>query len=240
MDGPRGTPDGGNIDPCLPDLSRLRQGTRLARPSPSPARRGKKLSDRRTRLEFPRRLGNQAMKFCSACGAPVTRKIPAGDSLPRHVCDACGTIHYSNPKIVVGALAEWEDKILMCRRAIEPRQGFWTLPAGFMENGETTAQGAIRETLEEAQARVELGPMFSLINVPHISQVHIVYRARLLDLAFAPGEESLEVVLMDEAQIPWEEIAFRTIALTLRRYFEDRRRGSFTFHTADIAPPAGG
>lgn len=179
------------------------------------------------------------MKYCSACGAPVALKIPAGDSLPRHVCDVCGTIHYSNPKIVVGALAEWEDKILMCRRAIEPRHGYWTLPAGFMENGETTAQGAIRETLEEAQARVELGPMFSLINVPHISQVHIVYRARLLDLGFAPGAESLEVTLMDEARIPWNAIAFRTIALTLRHYFDDRRRGAFGFHTADIAlPPA--
>jgi ADP-ribose pyrophosphatase YjhB (NUDIX family) len=181
-----------------------------------------------------------AMKFCSACGATLAFKIPAGDSLPRHVCEACGTIHYSNPKIVVGALAEWENKILMCRRAIEPRQGYWTLPAGFMENGETTAQGAIRETLEEANARVELGPMFSLINVPHISQVHIVYRARLLDMAFAPGDESLEVVLMEEAEIPWDYIAFRTIALTLRRYFEDRRRGAFGFHTADIEPPPGG
>jgi ADP-ribose pyrophosphatase YjhB (NUDIX family) len=178
------------------------------------------------------------MKYCSACGAALVFKIPAGDSLPRHVCETCGTIHYSNPKIVVGALAEWEDKILMCRRAIEPRQGYWTLPAGFMENHETTAQGAIRETLEEAKARVELGPMFSLINVPHISQVHIVYRARLLDLDFGPGEESMEVVLLEEGQIPWDEIAFRTIALTLRRYFDDRRRGVFGFHTADIeAPP---
>jgi ADP-ribose pyrophosphatase YjhB (NUDIX family) len=179
------------------------------------------------------------MKYCSACGAPVALTIPAGDTFPRHVCEACGTIHYLNPKIVVGALAEWGDKILMCRRAIEPRLGFWTLPAGFMENGETTAQGAIRETLEEAHARVELGAMFSLINVPHISQVHIVYRARLLDLDFGPGEESLEVVLMDEARIPWDDIAFRTIALTLRRYFEDRRRGIFGFHTADIEPPRG-
>lgn len=177
------------------------------------------------------------MKYCSACSAALVFKIPAGDSLPRHVCETCGTIHYSNPKIVVGALAEWEGKILMCRRAIEPRQGYWTLPAGFMENHETTAQGAIRETLEEAKARVELGPMFSLINVPHISQVHIVYRARLLDLDFGPGEESMEVVLMEEGQIPWDEIAFRTIALTLRRYFDDRRRGVFGFHTADIEAP---
>jgi len=163
------------------------------------------------------------MKYCSVCGATVVMKIPPGDLMLRHVCEACGTVHYLNPKIVVGALAEWEGKILMCRRAIEPRMGYWTLPAGFMENHETTGEGAIRETLEEARARVELGPMFSLVNVPHISQVHIVYRARLLDLDFAPGDESLEVVLMEEAQIPWDQIAFRTIALTLRRYFEDRR-----------------
>jgi len=175
------------------------------------------------------------MKYCSACGSSVAVKIPAGDTHPRHVCEACGTIHYINPKIVVGALAEWEGKVLMCRRAIEPRLGFWTLPAGFMENHETTAQGAIRETLEEARAQVELGPIFSLINVPHISQVHIVYRARLLDLDFGPGEESLEVTLMEETQIPWNEIAFRSIALTLQRYFEDRRRGVFGFHTADLA-----
>lgn len=177
------------------------------------------------------------MKFCSACGAAVVVKVPPGDSLPRHVCEVCGTIHYRNPKIVVGALAEWEGRILMCRRAIEPRHGYWTLPAGFMEEGETTAQGALRETLEEANARVDIGPMFTLINVPHISQVHIVYRGRLLDLGFGPGEESLEVVLMEESEIPWEDIAFRTIAYTLQRYFEDRRRGAFGFHTTDIEPP---
>lgn len=197
----------------------------------------KSAAPRSSQLEFAGYLGPNIMKYCSACGAPVTFKTPPGDSLPRHVCDACGTIHYSNPKIVVGALAEWGDRILMCRRAIEPRHGYWTLPGGFMENGETTAQSAVRETLEEARARVELGPMFSLINVPYISQVHIVYRARLLDLDFGPGEESLEVVLMDESQIPWDAIAFRTIALSLRRYFEDRRRGAFGFHTADLAPP---
>ncbi|PKO57832.1 MAG: NUDIX hydrolase, partial [Betaproteobacteria bacterium HGW-Betaproteobacteria-19] len=131
------------------------------------------------------------MKFCSSCGAAVDLRIPPGDALPRHVCGNCGTIHYQNPKLVVGALPEWGDRILLCRRAIEPCYGKWTLPAGFMENNETTAQGAVRETLEEACARIELGEMFTLIDVPHISQVHIVYRARLLDLDFRPGEESL-------------------------------------------------
>lgn len=153
-----------------------------------------------------------------------------------------------NPKLVVGAIPEWDDRILLCRRAIEPRHGLWTLPAGFMENAETTAAAAARETLEEACARITVGEMFTLINVPHISQVHIVYRARLLDLDFAPGEESLEVALFSEQDIPWDRIAFRTIALTLRHYFEDRRAGRFGFHTCDLelptplpasAPPAG-
>jgi len=175
------------------------------------------------------------MKFCSHCGATVVLRIPPGDSLPRHVCASCGSIHYLNPKLVVGAIPEWEDRILLCRRAIEPRLGHWTLPAGFMENAETTAQAAARETLEEACARIEVGDIFTLINVPHISQVHIVYRARLLDLDFCPGQESLEVALFAEPEIPWQDIAFRTISLTLRHYFDDRRAGTFRFHLGDIA-----
>lgn len=174
------------------------------------------------------------MKFCSNCGSAVALKIPAGDTLPRHVCDACGTIHYQNPKMIVGCIAEWEHRILLCRRAIEPRAGLWTLPAGFMENAETTAEAAARETLEEACARVEIGPIFSFINVPHINQVHILYRARLLDLDFAPGHESLEVQLFEEAAIPWQEIAFRTIGMTLQHYFEDRKAGRFGFHARDL------
>lgn len=177
------------------------------------------------------------MKYCSDCGASVTLRIPPGDTLPRHVCPSCGTIHYQNPKIVVGAIPEWGERILLCRRAIEPRHGFWTLPAGFMENAESTAEAAARETLEEACARIEVGDLFTLISVPHINQVHIVYRARLLDLEFGPGEESLEVALFEEKDIPWDDIAFRTIALTLRHYFEDRRRGSFGTHNASITLP---
>ncbi len=177
------------------------------------------------------------MKFCSACGAPVALKVPPGDSLPRHVCDACGTIHYSNPKMVIGSIPEWEDRILLCRRAIEPRYGLWTLPAGFMENGETVADAARRETLEEAKARIELADMFSVLSVPYINQVHIFYRARLLDLDFGPGEESLDVALFYENEIPWKELAFRTVATTLRHYFEDRRNGGFRLHAGDIPPP---
>jgi len=174
------------------------------------------------------------MKYCSHCGAPVVLKVPAGDNRPRYVCERCGSIHYSNPRMVVGCLPEWEDKILLCRRAIEPKYGLWTLPAGFMENGETTAEGAVRETLEEAGARVEVTGLYSMINVPDINQVYLVFRARLLDLDFQPGEESLEVALFEEAAIPWQEMAFRTIHQVLEHYFEDRRRGLFGFHEGSL------
>jgi len=174
------------------------------------------------------------IKFCNSCGAEVAHRIPEGDSLLRAVCDACGTIHYQNPKLVVGTVPEHAGKLLLCRRAIEPRYGYWTLPAGFMENGETAAAAAARETLEEAGARVELGEPFSLISVPYVNQVHLFYRARLLDLDFKAGEESLEVALYDEAAIPWKEIAFRTVAATLRHWFADRGRGAFGFHAEDI------
>ncbi len=170
------------------------------------------------------------MNYCSHCGAPVSRRIPAGDNRQRYVCDACGAIHYQNPRMVVGCLPVWEDKVLLCRRAIEPRHGLWTLPAGFMENGETTAEGALRETLEEAGARVEIDALYTLINVPDIDQVSLLFRARLLDLDFVPGEESLEVALFTEAEIPWNRIAFRTVLRTLEHYFEDRRTGQFPLH----------
>ena len=174
------------------------------------------------------------MKFCSDCGAAVSLKIPAGDSLPRYVCDACATIHYQNPKMIVGCIAEWENRILLCRRAIEPRLGLWTVPAGFMENGETTAQGAARETLEEANARVEVGPLYAMYNIPHINQVYILFRARLLDLDFSAGAESLEVKLFDEADIPWEQIAFATVRNTLTHYYTDRKAGEYRFHLGTI------
>jgi ADP-ribose pyrophosphatase YjhB (NUDIX family) len=174
------------------------------------------------------------MKFCSNCAAPVARRVPPGDSLPRWVCDQCGVIHYQNPVMVVGTIPEHGGRILLCRRAIEPRYGYWTLPAGFMENDETTAQAALRETLEEAGARIELAEAFSMLSVPYVNQVHLFYRARLLDLDFSPGEESLEVALHDEAAIPWQEIAFRTVATTLKHWFADRTRGTFAFHAGDI------
>ncbi len=174
------------------------------------------------------------MNYCSHCGHSLSLRIPAGDTLPRHVCDHCGSIHYQNPKMVVGCLPEWEDRILLCRRAIEPRYGKWTLPAGFMENGETTAEGAAREALEEANARLEVLDLYSLFNLPDINQVYLMYRARLLDLDYGPGEESLEVALFREDEIPWAQLAFPTIERTLRHFFTDRRTGDFALHTADI------
>jgi ADP-ribose pyrophosphatase YjhB (NUDIX family) len=176
------------------------------------------------------------MKFCSNCAAPVVQRIPPGDSLPRYVCDQCGEIHYQNPRVVVGTIPEWEGRLLLCRRAIEPRYGYWTLPAGFMENGETVAEGAARETLEEAGARIALGEPFSMISVPRVNQVHVFFRARILDLEFRPGAETLEVGLFDEAGIPWKDIAFRTVSLTIERWFADCSRGAFGFHAAEIPP----
>lgn len=178
-----------------------------------------------------------AINYCCTCAAPISLRVPPGDSLPRHVCDACGAIHYRNPRMVVGSLPVYEDRILLCRRAIEPRRGCWTLPAGFMENQETIAEAATRETREEACARIELDDLYTMISVPHINQVHVIYRARLLNAEFAPGEESLEVALFDEASIPWDDIAFRTIAMTLRHFFADRAAGRFGFHVEAIAPP---
>ena len=179
------------------------------------------------------------MNYCSQCGEKVTVKVPTGDNMPRHVCDACGIIHYQNPKIVVGCIPAWEDRILLCKRAIEPSYGLWTLPAGFMENGETVQQGAARETLEEANARVEIGALYALFNLPHINQVYMLFRSRLLDLDFGPGAESLETELLDQSQIPWDEIAFPVIHESLLLYFQDRHNGEFPLRTGDIQLLAG-
>jgi ADP-ribose pyrophosphatase YjhB (NUDIX family) len=174
------------------------------------------------------------MKFCSVCGQAVSLSIPPGDNRERFVCASCGTVHYQNPRNVVGTVPVWDDKVLLCRRAIEPRYGYWTLPAGFMEMGETTSEAAARETLEEAGARVEVQNLYSLLNVPHVHQVHLFYLARLLDLDIEAGEESLEVRLFEEHEIPWSDIAFPTVAQTLRFFFTDRASGNYGLHTGDI------
>jgi ADP-ribose pyrophosphatase YjhB (NUDIX family) len=178
------------------------------------------------------------INFCSSCGAAVELRLPDDDNRLRHICTACGTIHYQNPKMVIGSIPEWQDKILLCRRAIEPRHGLWTLPGGFMENDETTTEAAIRETLEEANARIAIGDLYSMYSLPYINQVHLLFRARLLDTDFAPGQESLEVRLFAEAEIPWDEIAFRPVKFSLEHYFADRRGGCFGFHMGKIAAPA--
>ncbi len=177
------------------------------------------------------------MNYCTQCGTHVELRIPEGDSHLRHVCPQCGEIHYQNPKVIVGCIAEWEQRILLCRRAIEPCYGLWTLPAGFMENGESTTQAALRETYEEACARVSIERLFALINIPHISQVHLFYRARLLDTNFGAGEESLETQLFSEDEIPWHELAFSSVDQCLKAYFGDRRTGRFEFHETTLAPP---
>ncbi|MDR2188643.1 MAG: NUDIX hydrolase [Azonexus sp.] len=175
------------------------------------------------------------MNYCPRCGASVSFLIPAGDNLPRHVCPACAYIQYQNPRLVVGCVVEHEGRILLCQRAIEPRKGFWTLPAGFMENGESTAAAAIRETLEEAGARIVIDAPFALVSVTPINQVHLFYRGRLAAPDYAAGEESLAVALFAPADIPWSEISFRSVGLCLERYLADRQQGHYAFHEAELA-----
>jgi ADP-ribose pyrophosphatase YjhB (NUDIX family) len=169
-------------------------------------------------------------------------KIPADDSRERHVCESCGVVHYLNPRNVVGSIPVFEGQILLCRRAIAPRHGYWTLPAGFMELGESTSAGAARETQEEAGAIVDIGPLYSLLNVPHAEQVHLFYLANMTSTEFHAGEESLEVALFHERDIPWSEIAFPTVKQTLEWYFADRATGifdnanEFSVRSRDILP----
>jgi len=175
-----------------------------------------------------------AVNYCSACGEKVSLLIPEGDNRHRFVCGVCQTIHYENPKIVTGCIAEWQDQILLCKRAIEPRHGLWTLPAGFMENSETNMQGAARETAEEANAQVENMQLFCVFSIAHISQVYTMYRGDLVAGEASPGIESLEVALLKESEIPWQDIAFQVVNETLKRYYQDKKQGSFKTHYGDI------
>ena len=176
-----------------------------------------------------------SIKHCKQCGTVVVYRLPDdGDTKERAVCASCNTVHYENPLNVVGTVPHWGDKVLLCKRNIEPRWGKWTLPAGFMELGETTAAGAARETDEEAGAQFEMQELLTLINVPRVGQVHLFYRARLLSDSFNPGSETIEARLFAEDEIPWDEIAFRTVKETLERYFSDRRAGHYTIHQVDI------
>ena len=177
----------------------------------------------------------RSIRHCRSCGAPVEYRLPADDNRERATCTACATIHYENPLIVVGTLPVWGEQVLLCRRNIEPRRGYWTLPAGFLETGETTADGALRETIEEAGAQVEMLPLFSMLNVVRVAQVHLFYRALLLGPDFDPGPETIEARLFDERDLPWDALAFRTVRKTLECFYADRRRGEFGLHCADIA-----
>lgn len=179
------------------------------------------------------------MNFCSACGQPVSRRIPANDDRQRYVCDHCQTIHYQNPRVIVGCVPVMDDRILMCRRDIEPRRGYWTLPAGFLENGETSSQGAQRETLEEACAQVDGLTLYTLFDLPHISQVYMFYRAALQPGGFAAGHESMEVGLFAQGDIPWDAIAFPVVTRTLQHFFVDRVQGRFPVRCEVIVRPAG-
>jgi ADP-ribose pyrophosphatase YjhB (NUDIX family) len=174
------------------------------------------------------------IQHCRVCGRPASYSIPADDNRERAVCTVCGEIHYENPINVVGTVPVWDRQVLLCRRNIEPRRGLWTLPAGFLELGETTEEGARRETDEEAGARIEMLGLFTLLNVVAVGQVHLFYRARLLDTRFDPGPETIEAQLFDEHEVPWDELAFRTVRETLRHFFVDRARGLFELHVDDI------
>ncbi len=176
------------------------------------------------------------MKFCSACAAPVRTEIPAGDNRPRFVCTHCNQIHYQNPKIVAGCIAVWEDRVLLCRRAINPRYGLWTLPAGFMENGESVAEAAARETVEEAGAHIEAPELYGIYSIPHVNQVYMMFRAQLCSPLFAPGSESLEARLYTQAAIPWDMLAFRVVHLSLQRFLDDWPRQQFPPHHEVIRP----
>jgi len=178
------------------------------------------------------------INYCPLCSGPIRQAVPEGDDRARHVCEACGTIHYQNPKVIAGCIPVHGNQVLLCKRAIEPRLGYWTLPAGFMELGETLAEAAGREAREEANVVVELEQLFTVFSLPHISQVYAFFLGTMPEPNFSPGEESLEVRLFHEDEIPWDDLAFETVRRSLRLFFADRRSGNFAFRIEDIFPPS--
>lgn len=182
------------------------------------------------------------MNYCSACGQAVNSTVPEGDNRPRDVCSSCGAVHYVNPKVVVGTVPVYGGQFLLCRRAIEPRRGFWTVPAGFMELGETLGEAALRETWEEALARVELGPLYAVVDVVHAGQVHVFFRARLPEPEFGAGAETLETRLFHPDEIPWQELAFPSVRIALEQHLEDQRSGNLEvrLHAAPRHRPGAG
>ena len=185
--------------------------------------------------EYTSQGPNDQLNFCSKCGVTLAYRIPPGDDRPRYVCDDCLTIHYQNPKMVVGTIPVWEDKVLLCRRAIEPQYGKWTLPAGYLENGESVADGAIRETREEASAVIDIVQPFALFSLTFVSHIYFMFYSKLSSPDFSPGKESLSVQLFKEEEIPWEEISFTVIEKTLEYFFIDKNKGHFSFHMGEIS-----
>ena len=177
------------------------------------------------------------MKFCSSCGALVTHKIPDGDNRLRYVCESCGEIHYQNPKVIAGILPTYKAKVLLCKRSIQPRVGYWTLPAGFLENGESSLEGAIRECSEEANTQVRDPSIYAIFDIPQINQIYIFYRAEMPEAIFSPSTESSDVALFSEEDIPWSELAFPMVEALLDHYFEDRKSGIFEVIREDIRRP---
>ena len=177
------------------------------------------------------------MKFCSSCGALVTHKIPDGDNRLRYVCESCGEIHYQNPKVIAGILPTYKSKVLLCKRSIQPRVGYWTLPAGFLENGESSLEGAIRECSEEANTQVRDPSIYAIFDIPQINQIYIFYRAEMPEAIFSPSTESSDVALFSEENIPWSELAFPMVEALLDHYFEDRKSGIFEVIREDIRRP---
>ncbi len=174
------------------------------------------------------------IKFCTACGSPTQLRVPLDDDHKRAVCTQCEQVHYTNPKVVVGCIPEWDGKILLCKRNIEPRKGFWTLPAGYLENGESVQDGAIRETREETRAEAKIIEPYRMFNIVMVNQIYLMFRAKLLSDQFGPTTESIEVRLFDEEEIPWDDIAFKSIYQTMRHYYQDRKNKHFTFGVFDI------
>jgi ADP-ribose pyrophosphatase YjhB (NUDIX family) len=183
---------------------------------------------------------SQRIKHCRVCGSITQYRVPPGDNRERAICTACNEIHYENPINVVGTVPVWGDQVLLCRRNIEPRYGLWTLPAGFLELGESLADGALRETVEEAGAHIELQELLTVLNVVRVGQVHFFYRARMLDMHLDPGPETIEARLFREDEVPWDELAFRTVRLTLEHFFVQRRlpnadAQAFELHCGDVS-----
>jgi ADP-ribose pyrophosphatase YjhB (NUDIX family) len=174
------------------------------------------------------------MNYCSDCGGVLKLEIPPGDDRERSVCSACGRIHYRNPRVVVGCIPRWEGRLLLCRRSIEPRHGTWTVPAGYLENGESVEEGARREMMEEARATARTLEPYGLYNIRHVNQIYLIFIADLASDGFGAGEESLEARLFTEAEIPWDELAFPVVEISLKRYFDDARQGTFPFHIEDV------